>query len=93
MEVEAVVVSVGKNAFTVNVPQLGLTDRLYLDKIPGTTSTFDEMGNTILLQATSPTANGWTTATLGFLSKVVVGCFASPKAGPVVIQLQFLWPK
>lgn len=92
LEVEAVVVSLGKNAFTVNVPLLGLTERIYIDNIPAT-STFDETEKSLFLQATSTTANGWATATIKVMSKVVVRCMAAEKKGPIKLHLEFLWPK
>ena len=92
LEVEAVVVSLGKNCFTVNVPHLGLTERIYLDKIPDTTSTFHEAERSLVLQATS-TANGWTTAIIRVLSKVVVRCMAAATTGPIQLHLEFLRPK
>lgn len=93
LEVEAVVVSLGRNCFTVNVPHLGLTERIYLDKILDATSTFDETEKSLFLQAKSTTANGWTTATIKVMSKVVVRCMAAEKKGPIQLLLQFLWPK
>lgn len=89
---EAIVFSMGEKSFTVHVPRLGLTSRLYLDKILDVTSTFDKEEGVIKLHASSNATHGWTSATIKILSKILVRCTVSPKGGPIETQLEFLRP-
>lgn len=87
------VISIGEKSFTVNVPRLGITTHIFLDKIPDTVSTFDEAERTLVLQATSTVTHTWVSATIKIMSKIFVRCAAAAKPGPVEIQLEFLRPK
>ena len=91
LDEEAVVTSMGEKSFTVHVPRLGRTSRLYLDKILNATATYDKAEKAIKLQASS-TVTGWTLATINILSKILVRCSLAAKAGPVEIQLDFIRP-
>lgn len=90
---EAVVISIGEQSFTVQVPRLGVTSRLYLDKIPDISATFNEVEESLELQAASTITHSWTSATIKLLSKVVVRCVVADKAGPIEVQVQFVRPK
>lgn len=90
---EAVVMSIGEKSFTVNVPRLGVTSRIYLDKIPDIAATFDDVNNTLHLTASSTVTHEWTEATIKVFAKVHVRCTVSDKEGPIRIELEFLRPK
>lgn len=89
---EAVVISIGEKSFTVHVPRVGITSRLYLDKIPDIAATFNEAEGVLDLQATSTVTHDWTFAAIRILSKIVVRCMVVAKGGPIDIQLAFLRP-
>lgn len=93
LEEEAVVISVGEQSFTVNVPRLAVTSRIYLDHIPNIVATFNDMENTLNLTASSSITHEWTQATIKVFAKVQVRCTVSDKAGPIQIELEFLRPK
>lgn len=86
------VISLGEQSFTVNVPKLGLTCRIYVDKIPDVNATYDEMEEVLLLQAASTVTHTWTTARIIILSKILVRCTVAEKAGPIDIQVEFMRP-
>lgn len=93
LEEEAVVISVGEQSFTVNIPRLGVTSRLFLDKIPDIAATYDELEGTIHLTASSTVTHQWTDAKIKIFAKVQVLCTVAEKTGPIEILLQFLRPK
>lgn len=88
---EAVVVSVGERFFNVNVPRLGVTDGIFLDKIPDIVATFNQAKRTLNLQATSTVTHQWTTATIRILVKLVVRVVAT-NGVPIESKLEFLRP-
>lgn len=93
LEAEAVVVSLGLQAFTVNVPILGISSTVYLDKIPDIEVTHnDEPGSALHLQATSTVTHDWTSTTIELLSRVVVRCAVADGSGPISVQAYFLRP-
>lgn len=93
LEEEAVVISVGEQSFTVNVPRLGVTSRIFTDKIPDIAATFDEAEKIIRLQASSTTTHSWTDASIKVFAKVQVLCTVAESTGPIQIELKFLRPK
>lgn len=93
LEEEAVVISIGEQSFTVNVPRLAVTSRIYLDHIPDIAATFNDVENTLTLTSSSTVTHEWTQATIKVLAKVQVRCTVSDKAGPIQIELEFLRPK
>lgn len=93
LEEEAVVISIGALSFTVNVPRLAVTSRIYLDHIPDIATTFNEVENTLNLTASSSVTHDWSEATIKVFAKVQVRCTVSDKAGPIQIELEFLRPK
>ncbi|CAM9097036.1 unnamed protein product [Ectocarpus fasciculatus] len=93
LEEEAVVTSVGEQSFTVNIPRLGVTSRLYLDKIPDIAATYDELEGTIHLTSSSTVTHQWADATIKIFAKVRVLCTVAEKTGPIEILLEFLRPK
>lgn len=92
LEAEAVVVSLGSRAFTVNVPLLGISSTVYLDKIPDIKVMHDELGSPLHLQATSTVTHDWTTTTIELLSKVIVRCAVADGSGPINVQVYFVRP-
>lgn len=92
LEEEAVVISVGEQSFTVNVPRLAVTSRIYLDKIQDIAATFDDMEKTLHLTASSTVTHEWTEATIKVFAKVQVRCTVSNKSGPIQIELEFVRP-
>lgn len=92
LEEEAVVISVGEQSFTVNVPRLAVTSRIYLDKIPDIAATFNDVEKTLNLTASSTVTHVWTEATIKVFAKVQVRCAVSDKAGPIQTELEFLRP-
>lgn len=92
LEEEAVVISLGEQSFTVNVPRLAVTSRVYLDKIPDIAATFNAVENTLHLTASSTVTHEWTEATIKVFAKVRVRCTVSDKAGPIQVELEFLRP-
>lgn len=92
LEEEAVVVSIGEKSFTVNVPRLAVTSRIYLDQIPDIAATFNDAEKTLKLTASSTVTHEWTDATIKVFAKVQVRCTVSDKAGPIQIELEFLRP-
>lgn len=93
LEEEAVVISVGEQSFTVNVPRLAVTSRIYLDQILNIAATFDDVEKTLRLTASSTVTHDWTEATIKVFAKVQVRCTVSNRAGPIQIELEFLRPK
>lgn len=89
---EAVVISMGEQSFTVNIPRLGVTDRLYLDKIPDVHATYNEGEGVLHLEAASTVTHDWTYASIKIFSKIVVRCAVVAKGGPIGIQLEFVRP-
>lgn len=92
LEEKAVVMSMGEKAFTVHVPRLGITSRIYLDKIPDVVAAFNEVEGMLELRAASTATHAWTSATLKILSKVLVRCVVAAKAGPIETLLEFVRP-
>lgn len=93
LEEEAVVISIGEQSFTVNVPRLAVTSRIYLDHIPDMAAIFNDVENTLNLTASSTVTHEWTEATIKVFAKVQVRCTVSDKAGPIQIEVDFLRPK
>lgn len=93
LEEEAVVTSIGEKSFTVNIPRLGMTSRMYLDKIPDIAATFDDVEKILHLTASSTVTHKWTEATVKIFARVLVRCTVASKAGPIEIELEFLRPK
>lgn len=87
------VISTSEKSFTVNVPRLGVTSRVYLDKIPDIATTFDEVERTLHLTASSRVTHQWAKATIKIFTRVHVRCSVADKAGPIQIELEFLRPK
>lgn len=92
LEEEAVVISMGAQSFTVNVPKLGLTSRLFLDKIPNVNATYNEVEGVLELHSASTANHNWTTASIKILSKIVVRCTVADKTGPIETHLDFIRP-
>ncbi len=93
LEEEAVVISIGEQSFTVNVPRLGVTSRMFIDRIPDVVATFNDVDTTLHLKASSTVTHEWNEATIKVLAKVLVRCTAAKKTGPIEIELEFLRPK
>lgn len=87
------VISIGKQSFTVNVPRLGVTSRMFIDRIPDVVATFNDVENTLHLKASSTVTHEWTEATMNVFAKVLVRCTVAKKTGPIEIELEFLRPK
>lgn len=86
--------SIGEMSLTVHVPRLGVTSRIYLHKIPDIALTFNRTERTIDLQATSTiTHHELTSATIAFLTKLVVRCVVADKVGSIEISLEVVRPK
>lgn len=86
------VISIGEQSFTVNIPRLGVTSRMYIDRIPDVVATFNGVENTLHLTASSTVTHEWTTATIKIFAKVLVRCTVAKKTGPIEISLEFLRP-
>lgn len=93
LEEEAVVTSIGEQSFTVNVPRLGVTSRMFIDRIPDVVATFNDVEKTLRLKASSTVTHEWSEAIIKLLAKVLVRCTVAKKTGPIEIELEFLRPK
>lgn len=85
------VMSMGSKSFTVHIPRLGITSRIFLDKIPDTTAQFDTEEEVLSLKSTSA-RHSWTTLQLRVFSRILVRCVTAPADGPIEIQLEFIRP-
>lgn len=83
--------SIGMKRFNVYAPRLGVTDVIFLDKIPDIVATFNQVDCTLDLQATSAVTHQWTTTTIRRLVKVVVRVVATNTV-PINNKLEFLRP-
>lgn len=93
LEEEAVVISIGAKSFTVHVPRLGMSSRVYLDKIPDIATTFNDVERTLHLTASSGVTHKWTEATIKMFARVHVRCSVANKTGPIQVEIEFLRPK
>lgn len=92
LEEEAVVISMGAQSFTVNVPKLGITSRIFLDKVPDVNATYNEDEGLLQLHSASTVTHDWTIANIKILSIIAVRCTVSDKAGPIEVHLDFIRP-
>lgn len=92
VEETALVISMGERSFTVNVPRLGITERLFLDKMPDIVGELDEAEGCLYLKSTSSAQHTWTIVGLKILSKIIVRCTVAAKEGPVQVRLEFVRP-
>lgn len=87
-----VVSSMGDKSFTIHVPRLGITHRMYLDKIADVTSTFDREEEVLHIQSTPAARYAWKDMKLEVFSKVMVKCKGEVERGPIEVVLELIGP-